>query len=124
MPTHSLNFNKKRTNTLNVHEKHTFSEKGRHFYKFCENDARFPRVEFVDFPKNSQNFHEKHINSLNVHEKHTFSEKGCHFREFCENDARFPRVEFVDFLHTDSLIRAIWPIRSEPPNLLAAGFFH
>ena len=73
---------------MNFNEKRTFSEKGCHFREFCENDARFPWVEFVDFPNNS----------LNPNEKHIFSEKSCHFREFCENDARFPRVEFVDFL--------------------------
>ena len=86
-------------NSLNFGEKHTFSEKGRHVCEFCENDARFPWVEFVDFLNNSLNFNEKRTcfiekrsNSLNVHEKRTFSEKGRHFREFCENDARFPWV--------------------------------
>ena len=75
-----------------------FSERGRHFCEFCEKDARFPRVEFVDFPNNSLNFNEKRTNSQNVHEKHTFSETGCHFCELCEKDARFPRVEFIGFL--------------------------
>ena len=68
-------------------KKRTCSEKGCRFCEFCENDVRFPWVEFVYFLKNS----------LIFHEKHTFSEKGCHFREFCEKDVRFPRVEFVDF---------------------------
>ena len=58
------------------------------FCEFCENGARFPRVEFVDFPENS----------LNFNKKRTFSEKGCHFCEFCENDVRFAWVELVDFL--------------------------
>ena len=44
-------FHEKHTNSLNVHEKRTFSEKGSHFCEFCENDARFPWVEFVDFRK-------------------------------------------------------------------------
>ena len=61
--------------------------KGCHVCELCENDARFPWVEFVDFLRNS----------LNFNEKRTFSEKGYHFREFCENDARFQWVEFVDF---------------------------
>ena len=74
-------------NSLKLYEKHTFSEKERHFCEFCENDARFPWVEFIDFPNNSPN----------LHKKRTFSEKGRHFCEFCENDARFPWVEFVDF---------------------------
>ena len=83
------------------------SERGCHFCEFCENDARFPWVELIDFPNNSLNFHEKRTNSLkfyekrtnslNIHEKRTFSEKGCRFCEFCENDARFPWVEFIDF---------------------------
>ena len=72
---------------IKFNKKHTFSEKWRHFCEICENDARFPCVEFVDFPNNS----------LNFNEKRTFSEKGSHVCEFCENDARFPRVEFVDF---------------------------
>ena len=85
-----------------------FSERGCHFCEFCENDARFPWVELIDFANNSLNFHdkrtnsfkfyEKHINSLNIHEKRTFSEKGFHVCEFCENGVRFPWVEFVDFL--------------------------
>ena len=83
--------------SLNFGEKHTFSEKGRHFCEICENDARFPWVELVDFPKNSLNVYEKRTNSLNVHEERTFSERGCHFCKFCEKDARFPRVEFADF---------------------------
>ena len=75
-------------NSVNFNEKRTFSEKGYQFCEFCENDARFPRVEFVDFPNNS----------LNFNGKRTFSEKGCHFCEFCENDLRFPWVEFINFL--------------------------
>ena len=55
--------------------------------EFCENDVRFPWVEFVDFPEKS----------LNFNEKRTFSEKLCNFCEYRENGARFPRVEFVDF---------------------------
>ena len=70
-----------------LRKRRTFSERGCHFCEFCENDACFPWIEFVDFPKNS----------LSFHEKRTVSEKGRHFREFCENDARFPWVEFVDF---------------------------
>ena len=77
----------KNTNFCELCEKIcTFSERGCHFCELCEKDARFPWVEFVDFPNNS----------LNVHEQRTFSEKGCHVCEFCEKDARFPRVEFVD----------------------------
>ena len=37
---------------------HVF-RKGCHFCDFCENDARFPWVELIDFPNNSVNFHEK-----------------------------------------------------------------
>ena len=77
----------KNTNFCEFCEKRrTLLEKGCLFCEFCENDARFPWVEFVDFPKNS----------LTFSEKRTFSEKGRHFCEFCENDARFPWVEFVD----------------------------
>ena len=49
--TNSLKFYEKRTNSLNIHEKRTFSEKGCRFCEFCEKDARFPWVEFVDFRK-------------------------------------------------------------------------
>ena len=83
----SLNVHEKYTNSAIFHETRTFSKTVCHFCEFCENDARFPWVEFVDFIKNS----------LNFNDKRTFSEKGCHFCEFCENDARFPWVEFVDF---------------------------
>ena len=65
----------------------TLSENGCHFCELCENGARFPWVEFVDFPQYS----------LKFYEKRTFSEKGRHVCEFCENDARFPWVELVDF---------------------------
>ena len=41
----------KNTNSLNIHEKRTCSQKGRHFCEFCENEKRFPWVEFVDFRK-------------------------------------------------------------------------
>ena len=58
------------------------STKNAHFQKhifivceFYEKDARFPRVEFVDFPNNSLDFNEKRTNSLNVHGKHIISEK-------------------------------------------------
>ena len=50
-PNNSINFYEKRTNSLNVHEKHTFSETCCHFCEFCEKDARFPWVEFVHFLK-------------------------------------------------------------------------
>ena len=46
--------------SLNFGEKHTFSEKGRHFREFCENDARCPWVELVDLPNNSLKFNETH----------------------------------------------------------------
>ena len=89
-------------------KKHTFSEKGFHFCEFCENCARFPWIDFLDFPNNSLNVHEKrtnslkfyeqHTNSLNIQEKtHMFRKTCCLFCEFCENCARFPWVEFVDF---------------------------
>ena len=34
-----------------LRKRRTLSEGGRHFCEFCENDARFPRVEFVYFLK-------------------------------------------------------------------------
>ena len=97
-----------------MRKRRTFSERGCHVCEFCEKDARFPRVEFVDFPKNSLNFNEKRTNSLNVHEKRIFSEKGVisansakkthvfrgvefisaenvNFCEFCEKDVTFPK---------------------------------
>ena len=42
---------RKHTNPTNFNAKHAFSEKGRNFCEFCENDARFPWVELVDFRK-------------------------------------------------------------------------
>ena len=50
-PNKSLNVDEKRTNSVNVHEKLAISERGSHVCEFCEKDARFPRVEFVDFLK-------------------------------------------------------------------------
>jgi len=49
--TNSIFFYEKHTIFVFVHEKRTFSEKGCHFCEFCENDERFPWVEFVDFLK-------------------------------------------------------------------------
>ena len=43
-------------NLLKFKQNRTLSENGRHFCEFCENDARFPRVEFADFRKNSLNY--------------------------------------------------------------------
>ena len=54
-----------------LRKRRTLSERGRHFCEFCENGARFPRVEFVDFPNNSLNVYEKRAKSLNVNEKRT-----------------------------------------------------
>ena len=72
----SHNFTEFRRKMLISVKKTHVSERGCHFCEFCENDARFPRVEFVDLPKKSRNFHEKTLNfnekrtsSLNVHEK-------------------------------------------------------
>ena len=41
---------------ISLKKTHVF-RKGRHFCEFCENDARFPWAEFVDFPNNSLNFY-------------------------------------------------------------------
>ena len=73
-----------KTHTISVffHEKHTFWEKGHHFREFCENDARFPWVEFVDFPKNSLKFHKEFTKfSLKTHKFNTFSRKTHIFRK-------------------------------------------
>ena len=51
--------------TKNAH----FHKKGCHFCEFCENDVRFPWVEFVDSPNNS----------LNFCKNRTFSEKNKNF---------------------------------------------
>ena len=56
--------------------------KGMYFLRILRKDARFPRVEFVDFPNSSLHVHEKRTNSLNVHEKRTLSETGCHFANY------------------------------------------
>ena len=69
----SLNVHEKYTNSAKLHEKRTFSKTGCHFCEFCENDARFPWVELVDFPKNSPNVDEKHTKSVNNHKKRTNS---------------------------------------------------
>ena len=44
VPNNSRSFREKRTNSLNVYEMRTFSEKGCHFCEFSEKDTRFPRV--------------------------------------------------------------------------------
>ena len=41
--------------SLFVHEKHTFSEKGRHFCEFCENDVTLTMGRICRFPKNLYN---------------------------------------------------------------------
>ena len=65
---------------LHVHEKHTILERMCHVCEFCENDAHFPRVEFVDFLKITF-----------FYENHSIPMKNVNFCEFCEKDARFQR---------------------------------
>ena len=77
---------KKHTNSLNFNEKRTVSEKGRHFREFCENDARFPWVEFVDFPKNSLKFHQEFI---------TFSVKTHKFNKCSRKNACFEKKDVI-----------------------------
>ena len=105
--------------TTNAH----FQKKGVVF-EFCENDARFPWVKFVDVPRIqyifTKNAHfQKRASFLWILRKwrtfpmgvicrfpqeftrsprktHMFR-KGKYFCEFCEQYARFPWVEFVDF---------------------------
>ena len=78
----SQNFTECRQKTLvSVKKIHVF-RKGRHFCEFCENDARFPRVEFVRI---SSNFIKK---SKNLLEFHIISAINAHF---CEKDARFQK---------------------------------
>ena len=56
-----IQFRRKIQNYVNSVKKTHVFRKGRHFCEFCENDVRFPWVEFVDSPKNSLNFYEKRI---------------------------------------------------------------
>ena len=49
-----------------MRKRRTFSERGCHVREFCEKDARFPWVEFVDVPNNSLKIHNKRTNSQNV----------------------------------------------------------
>ena len=53
-------------NSLNFHEKHTFSEKGFHFCEFCEKDACSPRVELVDVLKIVKDITEKLTDGLSL----------------------------------------------------------
>ena len=75
-------------------ENHSISAKNTNFCEFCEKDARFPWVEFVDFPKNSLTVHEKrtismekktqtpckHVQIHNIFTKNTHVLNMCVFR--------------------------------------------